>query len=587
MVLSLIYSDASGRVVHPRYWTWVTGPWTPSGTLLCSSLVLLRHLTLWRKAAVSHAVRVGLVLAARYGVESMEKLQLPLGVQNLCEIRRDGHYYVDKTDYVCQLARHSKYSFLSRPRRFGKSLLVDTIKEAFEGNKELFEGLAIYDRWDWSIRHPVIRLDYAGGNFLNPDTVTTVTNFQLDRIERMAGVKTSQTDVSTRFFELIDCLYESTGMPVVVLVDEYDKPILDALENTEVALSNRNVMRSIFGTLKTADALVRYGFFTGVSKFSKVSLFSGLNQLVDITLLPQYSAVCGYTDQDLDAVFGPELEGLDRAAVREWYNGYSWLGEERVYCPHDLLLLFDTREFKAWWNESGSPAFLADLLRKKRMYSTKIGKKFYSENMLSRFDFDEQVPEALLFQTGYLTIAETKKKAYDMRYRLDYPNLEVRRSLSSLLESTYLHDWDATKQDEEKQNLEDYLEDCDVQMLEEHFKSLFSSIPHQWYDTSKVKDYEAHCASVFLSHLHGANLEVRAEESTSLGRIDPVAILENRVYIFEFKIAERSESGNGMEQMRNRGCADKYRSKGLPIHLVSVEYSSEKRNIVKFCLEDA
>ncbi len=517
----------------------------------------------------------------------MEKLELPLGVQNLREIRRDGHYYVDKTDYVPQLAKHSKYSFLSRPRRFGKSLLVDTIKEAFEGNKELFEGLAIYDKWDWSVSYPVIRLDYAGGNFLNPAGVTTVTNYQLDRIEEAAGVKTYQTDISTRFFELIDRLYKSTGMPVVVLVDEYDRPILDALENTEVAHSNRNVMRSIFGTLKTADALVKYGFFTGVSKFPKVSLFSGLNQLIDITLMPQYSALCGYTDQDLDAVFWPELVGLDRAKVREWYNGYNWLGEERVYCPHDLLMLFDTRKFNAWWHETGSPAFLADFLRNNRIYSAEIGSEFYTADMLSKFDFDEQLSDAMLFQSGYLTIAETKQQADETLYRLDYPNLEVRRSLNRLLESTYLHDWTAKRRNQQMQQFFEHLENCDTLKLEMHFKSLFSSIPHQWYDVSQIENYESHCASVFLSHFHGASLDVRAEESTSHGRIDLAAILENRVYIFEFKIAERSESEGGMEQMRNRGYADKYRSWGLPIHLVSVEYSREKRNIVKFSLENA
>lgn len=517
----------------------------------------------------------------------MKKLRLPLGIQNLREIRREGHYYVDKTDYVCQLARQSKYNFLSRPRRFGKSLFVDTIKEAFEGNKELLEGLAIYDKWDWSVRYPVVRLDYSGGNFLNPDEVTTMTNVQLSVIENRAGIKTGQANSPARFFELIDGLYASTGLPVVVLVDEYDKPILDALEQTDVALSNRNQLRSIFSVLKSADTMVRFGYFTGVSKFSKVNLFSGLNQLTDITLLPQYSAVCGYTDRDVDAVFEAELDGLDRAKVREWYNGYNWLGEESVYCPYDLLLLFFTRQFKAWWYETGSPAFLVDLLRDKRLYSAEIGREFCSESMLSKFDFDEQVPEALLFQTGYLTITETKQVVDDAFHRLDYPNLEVRRSLNGLLETTYLSDWDAKKQDRKKQQLVDHLENCDARELEEHLKSLFSGIPHQWYDASQIEKYEAHCASVFLSHFHGASLDVRAEVPTSHGRNDIAVVMENRVYIFEFKIAERSAPGAGIEQMRSRGYADKYRSKGLPIHLVSVEYSSERRNIVNFRLETA
>ncbi len=517
----------------------------------------------------------------------MEKLELPFGVQNLSEIRRDGHYYVDKTDYVYQLARHHKYCFLSRPRRFGKSLLVDTFKQTFEGNKELFEGLAIHDKWDWSVQYPVVRFDYGTGNFTDPDEITKVTIAHLREAEKKFNVNTSESSLSVRFFDLIHEIYHSTGLRVVVLVDEYDKPILDTLEHTDVALSNRNVLRSIFSTLKTRDEMVRFGFFTGVSKFSKVSLFSGLNQLLDLTLLPQYSAICGYTDSDIDTVFGPELDGLDREKIREWYNGYSWLGDERVYCPQELLSLFVARRFTSWWYETGSPAFLADLLRSKQLYSAEIGTEFCDESMLSKFDFDEQVPEALLFQTGYLTIAETKQRGGETLYRLDYPNLSVRRSLNGLLESTYLRDWDPKKRNRQKQRLVDHLEACDANKLEEHLKSLFSSIPHQWYDTSPIENYEAHCASVFLSHFEGANLDVHAEVPTSHGRIDLAAVLDNRVYIFEFKIAERSESGEGMEQIRSRGYADKYRGKGLPIHLVSVEYSSEKRNIVSFCLEDA
>lgn len=517
----------------------------------------------------------------------MEKLELPLGVQNFREIRRDGHYYVDKTDYVYQLAQHRKYNFLSRPRRFGKSLLVDTIAEAFEGNKELFEGLAIYDKWDWTVSYPVIRFDYGTGDFTDPADLTEVTHAHLSEAEEKYNVKTSQSSPSIRFFELIRRVYLSTGLPVVVLVDEYDKPILDALEQTDVALSNRKLLRSIFSTLKTRDGMVRFGFFTGVSKFSKVNLFSGFNQLVDMTLNPRYSAICGYTDSEIDTIFGPELDGLDRDKIREWYNGYSWLGEERVYCPQELLSLFDERRFKSWWYETGSPAFLVDLLRNKPVFSAEIGIEFCNESLLSRFDFDQRVPEALLFQTGYLTISETKEQGDEMLFRLDYPNLGVRRSLNELLESMYLRDWDAKKQDKTSQLLIEHLENCDTPKLEEHFKSLFSSIPHQWYDSSPIEKYEAHCASVFLSHFQGAKLEVRAEEPTSHGRIDLTAIVENRMYIFEFKIAERSTAGEGMEQMRSKGYADKYRSKGLPIHLVSVEYSSEKRNIVNFCLEDA
>ena len=252
--------------------------------------------------------------------------RLPLGIQTFREIRQGGYYYVDKTGFIRRLLDDGKHYFLSRPRRFGKSLLLDTISELFEGNEPLFRGLAAQDHPELSAGHPVVRLDFSGGDFTRPENLHRNTMAQLRALEQGASLVGEHDGAPERFAHLIRTLRGRTGRSVVVLVDEYDKPILDALGEPELARANRNYLRGLYGVIKFRDADIRFTLLTGVSKFSKVSLFSGLNNLLDITLEPEYSAICGYTEGDLDRVFGPELPGLDREAIRDWYNGYNWLG---------------------------------------------------------------------------------------------------------------------------------------------------------------------------------------------------------------------------------------------------------------------
>ncbi|MDE0125890.1 MAG: AAA family ATPase, partial [Bryobacterales bacterium] len=292
----------------------------------------------------------------------MSRRLLPIGIQSFRNLRERGCYYVDKTGYALRMVEQGTHYFLSRPRRFGKSLFLDTLKELFEGSRDLFEGLEICERWDWSVRHPVVRLSFGSGNFKVPGYVEVNLMAQLRRIGRRAGVEPLDETGPERFSQLVETLHHQTGRQVAVLVDEYDKPILDALEEPAVARANRDHLRDLYATIKDSDAHIRFCFLTGVSKFSKVSLFSGLNNLRDITLNPAYSAVCGYTEADLDAVFAPEFEGLDRERVREWYSGYSWGGAERVYNPFDVLLLLADREFGPWWFETGTPRFLVETL---------------------------------------------------------------------------------------------------------------------------------------------------------------------------------------------------------------------------------
>ena len=334
----------------------------------------------------------------------MTRRKLPIGMQTFRDIRESNCYYVDKTAYVGRLLDEGKHYFLSRPRRFGKSLFLDTCKELFEGNEPLFEGLAIHDRWDWSVRHPVLRLSFGSGNFKEPGQLAGNLKEQLAAAERRAEVVTDYDTAPGRLSALLEALHRQSGQPVAVLVDEYDKPILDALDAPEVARANRDFLRGLYAVVKDCDAHIRFSFITGVSKFSKVSLFSGLNNLTDITLEPDYSAICGYTDADLDTVFAPELGGLDRDQVRDWYNGYSWRGEEKVYNPFDILLLFRKREFAAHWFETGTPTFLVDTLFRRRVSSLALDGMVSNAELLSTFDVDDMPTEALLFQTGYLTI---------------------------------------------------------------------------------------------------------------------------------------------------------------------------------------
>ena len=461
----------------------------------------------------------------------MSKRRLPIGIQTFREVREEDCYYVDKTAYIQRLLDEGKHYFLSRPRRFGKSLFLDTLKELFEGNEPLFAGLHIHDHWDWSVRHPVLRLDFSSGNFTEPGYLQANLIDQLTAIERRSGVVAESATVPGRFARQLEGLHERTGQRVAVLIDEYDKPILDALEVPDIARANRDFLRGLYSTVKFADAHIRFTFITGVSKFSKVSLFSGLNNLTDITLEPSYSALCGYTDADLDAVFAPELPGLDRDQIRDWYNGYSWLGDEQVYNPFDILLLFRRRRFAAYWFETGTPTFLVEMLLKRRVSSLELGAMEGSDDLLSTFDVDDIATEALLFQTGYLTITDEEDLGGEPVYRLGYPNREVRQSLNRSLLRYLVRD--ATRQRANSTRLYRLLEANDFAGLKTLFHAFFASIPYEWYTNNDIAGYEGYYASVFYSYFAGLGLNITVEDSSSHGRLDMAVLFNNNVYLHE------------------------------------------------------
>ena len=509
----------------------------------------------------------------------------PIGIQTLGNIRARNCYYVDKTPHVLRLVEEGTHYFLSRPRRFGKSLLIDTLKELFEGNGELFQGLAIHGQWNWAVKHPVIRISFGGRTFDAPGHLDASLDAQLGKMERDAGVERLHREAPERFTYLIERLHGISEEQVVVLVDEYDKPILDALAEPEVARANRNFLRGFYGVIKDCDEHIRFCLLTGVSKFSKAGLFSGLNNLRDITLDRRYGTICGYTDDDLDTIFAPELEGLDRDGIRRWYNGYNWRGPGKVYNPFDILLLFDTREFGNHWFETGTPTFLVETLLREGLPTLEMDRMTGSETLLSAFDVEHISMEALLFRTGYLTIAGEETRNGSPHYRLGYPNLEVRRSLGEVLLEVLLPK--AACREAEDLPLRERMTANDLAGVGALFRGVFAAIPHQWYMNGPLAAYEGHYASVIHSCFLMRGFEPVGEDGGSRGRADMAIRFNGRVYLFEFKVVERGPEGTALAQLREKGYADKYRELGLPVHLIGVEFSREERNIVAFSAETA
>ncbi|QIL45275.1 ATP-binding protein [Acidovorax sp. HDW3] len=505
--------------------------------------------------------------------------KLPIGIQSLREIREDGHYYVDKTPLALQLIAQGKYFFLSRPRRFGKSLFLDTLKELFEGNQALFTGLHAEKNWDWSAKHPVLRFSFGGGVVQDVPDLQSRLDSHLQRYETQWQLQPVDQSHPERFRSLIQHLATQTGQRVVVLIDEYDKPILDRIEDRTKAAEIRDALKDFYSVIKDSDPYLRFVFLTGVSKFSKVSLFSGLNNLNDITVDADYSAICGYTDEDVDTVFAPELPGLDRAEIRAWYNGYNWCGTS-VYNPFDLLLLFQKRIFRPWWFETGTPTFLIKLLTERRQFTPLLGQTFASEQLLSTFDVDTIPSEALMFQAGYLTVDSWRAIPGRLEFQLRYPNLEVKASLNSSLLGTLCGS--PSIPDRHISRLYDLLVAADVPGMKDLFHAFFATIPHDWYRNNPIAQYEGYWASIFYSYFASLGLDIVLEDVTNQGRIDMAVRFGGHVYLFEFKVVELVPEGKALAQLQARNYADKYRARGEPIHLVGVEFSRESRNIVAF-----
>ncbi|HKK31976.1 MAG TPA: ATP-binding protein [Desulfomicrobiaceae bacterium] len=510
--------------------------------------------------------------------------KLPIGIQTFENLIEEGYVYVDKTRFVKKLADQGKYYFLSRPRRFGKSLFLSTIKAAYQGKRELFSGFFLHDNWEWSRTNPVIHISLGAGVVRSIQELQSSFAFILDNHDRLYDLTPGYTDLKNRFAELIQKLHDRCGRKVVLLIDEYDKPILDSIDKTDLAVAIRDELKNYYSVIKDADQHLELVFITGVSKFSKVSLFSGLNNLEDITLFPEYSAICGYTRQELESVFADKLQGFDLEQILSWYNGYSWLGE-RVSNPFDILLFLRTGTFSNYWFETATPTFLIKLLQNRNYPIPDLNNLQVGEKLIGSFDVDRFEVETLLFQTGYLTIKSAKTMGGMRRFTLGYPNQEVRQSLADYILS-FLTDT-TIEQEKNKFGLYEALEDNDFERIKNLFHAFFASIPSEWYKKNQTAKYEAYYASIVYCYFAATGMEVRPEIHSNKGRIDLTVWFENRIYVIEFKVKEQCGAGKALEQIRQKGYAEQFAGSGREVYLVGVEFSSTARNLTDFEWEQA
>ncbi len=504
--------------------------------------------------------------------------KLPIGIQTFQKIREGNYCYADKTELIGQLIEDGEFYFLSRPRRFGKSLLLDTIAEVFLGNKDLFCGIYLEKNWDWEQKYPVVKIDLAESILDSRKRLDEKLQMQLASIASSYNVSLKYDEPSDQLNELIRALHEQSGQRVVVLVDEYDKPILDNITNEERARELRDGLRNFYSVLKAQGAYLRFVMLTGVSKFSKVSLFSGLNNLEDISLDRRFGNICGYTQEDVITVFADYLKGVDLDLLKSWYNGYNFLTDP-VYNPFDVLLYLRNKEFRPYWFETGTPTFLVDLIYSRQLSSSSLEDIQISDTFMGSFDVDAVEPEPLLFQTGYLTILSKDTYPAGICYKLGFPNYEVKHAFHGALLARLVQS--GTRQDRHKFNLLKVLQEDNLDGLKDIIHTFFASIPSDWYRKNNISGYEGYYCSVVYSYFVASGLDVTAEDATSHGRLDMSVQLDNRVYIIEFKVNELSKPGRALQQIKEKGYADKF--KGVnEIWLVGVEFSKETRNISSF-----
>ncbi len=512
--------------------------------------------------------------------------KLPVDIQAFELMRGENYLYVDKTRYIYQMLTQARYYFLSRPRRFGKSLLVSTLKCLFQGRKELFEGLWIVEHGDWEWKaHPVILLDFNGMAGSSPEELKTSIGLRLHEIAEDAGLALETPFIELQFRELILTFAKQTQMPVVVLIDEYDKRIIQHLgkgqPGLEIAKGNRDVLKSFFGILKDASVapILRFVFLTGVSRFSKVSIFSELNNLNDLSMSARYAEMLGYTQAELETYFSQYLcqlaenVGCSLAKLKErlarQYNGYRFSKKDvRVYNPYSILKACAEMDVQDYWFETATPSFLVNYLMQEQYHLPQLEALQVSQTIFGSFDLERLFPEALLFQTGYLTIRDVQKKVYT----LDYPNQEVKTAFS---ESLFLALTEGAPRTISSHvlYLAGYLETEDFDAFFETMRAIFASIPY----TINAKRDEAYFHTIFYLMLTASGTEADCEPITSQGRIDLVVEFSEKVFIIEFKCNQSADAA--IRQIREKNYADKYRRRDKNIILIGINFSKEQRNI--------
>jgi len=498
-----------------------------------------------------------------------------------------GYLYVDKTQYIYELVQGTKgIYFLSRPRRFGKSLLISTLDEVFRGNQALFEGLRLYERdYQWQV-YPVIRLDFSTRSVESATELRNVIDIYLKRIAREHDIKLGDGSHDIQLDDLILALSEkdiesgSGKGKVVILIDEYDKPLIDNLSNIEEAEKIQNVMRGFYGAIKAMDRHIRFVFITGVSKFSKVSIFSELNNLTDLTMRTSFSAALGLTETELRHYFAEripafaEQEGLSPEAlldkIRQWYDGFCFAPDgENVYNPFSTMQLFDAQQFSNYWFESGTPSFLIKLIKERRHDLQRFKEIKVREISFSTYDIKSLAITPLLYQTGYLTI-----KAYEpkrQRYTLSYPNREVEASFLVWLMGEYSY----MERGISESYIWELIDALEEGNLDEMFKILgvfFANIPYDLH----VK-HEKYYHTIFYLLFMLVGFRTTAEVQTNDGRIDAVVEVPDHIYLFEFKMDKSAD--DALTQIENHQYYQKYQLHGKPITLVGENFDSKTRTV--------
>ncbi len=503
----------------------------------------------------------------------------PIGIQSFEKIRQGGYVYVDKTALVYKLANEGCYYFLNRPRRFGKSLLVSTLEAYFQGKKELFEGLAIEKlekKWE---EYPVLHLDFTGSRYTGLPDLQTALDQQLARWESRYGVTAKYTDPSARFKDAIDAACSKTGKKVVILIDEYEKPIIDNIDTPELMEQFRRELQGFYSVLKGKDDCIRFAFLTGVTKLSKMSIFSGLNNLEDISMSPDYSTICGITSDEIRSCFGESVEALAKfnhlsvtdcyAKLAKLYDGYHFsIVSEGVYNPFSLLNTFKSRVFKLYWFETGTPSFLVRYLKQTEVNLEDISRDDVREEMLTGVNYDSLEPVTIMYQSGYLTIKDYNPEQFT--YNLDYPNLEVRRGFLDSLSLIF-----APSLRKGNFSVFKFLDDIrrgDVDGFMNRFSAFLSG--NNYEIQGNIELYFQNTMYILFKLM---GLDVRTEYQTSDGRIDIVLETDKFVYIIELK---RDQSPDiALKQIEEKGYDKPFLASGKQIIKLGINFSSETRTV--------
>ena len=507
--------------------------------------------------------------------------KLPISNSVFKRVIEENNCYVDKTKFVKMLEEYpSIYFFLSRPRRFGKSLFLDTLRAAYRGEEELFKGLYLENNWDFSKKHPVINIDFGSGSVYTKEELNQRIYEILMQNAKENKLELIQGSVIGQFSDLIVKLNKKTGLKVVVLVDEYDKPILDNITKP-VAEEMREGLASFYSVLKSANQYLEFVFLTGVSKFSKTSIFSKLNNIQDLTLKKAYGDICGYTQAELEENFKDYLIDVDLQKVKDWYDGYNFLASN-MYNPYDILLFLLDKEYDFYWFNTGTPTFLLNLIKEKKFYLPNFENIELSKSQLEEFDINNIQLEVLLLQSGYLTIKKNYKEGNTTIFELSIPNKEVKMAFTEYLSRMFFAPGDDNLREKTQlsRSLYKSLNEKNPEILEKGYKAFFDSIPSDWYRKNDIAHYEGYYHSLFYTSFAALGETVIPEEANKNGVIDLTVITDEVIFIFEFKM--KTNPVNAMEQIKTKGYFKKYLNDKKDIFLIGVEFDEEVKNISGF-----